>query len=232
MPRRFPSISFFCPAYHDESNLPILIPRVRAFLSDVADRFEIIIVHDASPDRTGAVADELAAAYPEVRVIHHRRNMGYGATLRDGFLAARNDFVLYTDGDNQYDVTEIGPYLALMESHDVLSGYVREKAVSLRRKIQSAVYNGLITLLFGVRIRDIDCALKLYRREVIESMSIRSTSAFIDAEMLIKARRKGFRVAQFPATHFPRTAGLASGSKMSVIVPTVRDMLKFRFGVL
>lgn len=232
MSSKLSSVSFFCPAYHDEENLPILIPRVHAFLTEVAETFEIIIVEDGSPDRTGAVADDLACQFPHVRVIHHPRNLGYGATLRDGFLAGQYDYVLYTDGDNQYDVREIGPYLHLLADHDVLAGYVTAKAVSTRRKIQSMVFNGLIRLLFFTSFRDINCALKLYRRGVLQSIAIKSTSAFIDAEMMIRVRQGGFRVAQFPVAHFPRSSGLASGSKMSVIMPTVRDMLKFRLGTL
>lgn len=229
---RLSSVSFFCPAYHDERNLPVLIPRVHRFLSGITDTFEIIVVHDGSPDRTGEVADRLASEYTHVRVIHHPRNLGYGATLRDGFLAARYDYVMYTDGDNQYDVNEFLPWLHLLDSADAISGYVTQKAASFRRKLQSAVYNGLIAGLFFVRCRDIDCAMKVYRRKVIETISIQSTSCFIDAEMIIKTKKAGFRVAQFPVTHFPRTEGIASGSKFSVISATVRDMLRYRFGLL
>lgn len=232
MPKQFSSISFFCPAYHDEENLPLLIPRVHALLTDIADAFEIIIVHDGSPDDTGKVADDLARQFSNVRVIHHQKNMGYGATLRDGFRAASNDYVMYTDGDNQYDVREFLPYLGLLRTHDVISGYVTKKAVSFRRKIQSVVYNWLITMLFFVRYRDIDCAMKVYKKKVLDAISIDSTSAFIDAEMMIKAKKAGFKIAQFPVTHYPRASGLASGSNMSVILSTIRDMFHLRFGFL
>ena len=229
---RLPSVSFFCPAYHDENNLPVLIPRVHQFLSEITDTFELIIVHDGSPDKTGEVADRLATEFPHVRVVHHPKNLGYGATLRDGFLASRYDYVMYTDGDNQYDVREFSPYLPGLQTADVLAGYVTQKAASLRRKIQSLVYNGLVAALFFVRCRDIDCAMKIYSRKAIDSMSLKSSSCFIDAEMIIKSKRAGLRVSQFPVTHFPRTEGLASGSKMAVIAATVRDMLRFRVGLL
>ena len=226
------SVSFFCPAYHDEKNLPVLIPHVVQFLSEITPVFEVIIVHDGSPDKTGEVADRLATEYPQVRVVHHPVNLGYGATLRDGFLAARYDYVMYTDGDNQYDVREFGPYLRLLVRADVLSGYAPQKAVSLRRKIQSSVYNWLIAALFFVRCRDIDCAMKIYTRKAIDSMSLKSTSCFIDAEMIIKSKRAGLEVAQFPVTQYPRKEGVASGSKPGVIAATVWDMLRFRFGLL
>ena len=226
------SVSFFCPAYHDERNLPVLIPRVSQFLSEVADTFEIIIVEDGSPDKTGEVADALAKKYLNVRVIHHAKNMGYGVALRDGYAAAKYDYVMYTDGDNQYDVREFLPYLTLLETADVLSGYATKKSVSFRRNVQSEAWNLLIYFLFFIRCRDINCAMKIYKRRVLENISIKSSSCFIDAEMIIKAKKVGFKVAQFPVTHLPRTEGLASGSKMSVIVPTIIEMLKYRFGSL
>ena len=226
------SVSFFCPAYNDEKNLPVLVSNVSKFLKEITDIFEVIIVEDGSPDKTGKVADALAKEFPNVRVIHHVKNMGYGAVLRDGYLAAKYDYVMYTDGDNQYDVREFLPYLSLLETSDVLSGYVTKKAVSFRRKVQSEVWNWLVRILFFIWIRDIDCAMKIYKRKVLDNISIKSSSCFIDAEMIIKAKKAGFKIAQFPVTHFQRTEGLASGSRMSVIVSTIVEMLKYRFGLL
>ncbi|MEK7114259.1 MAG: glycosyltransferase family 2 protein [Patescibacteria group bacterium] len=232
MNKKLSSVSFFCPAYNDEKNLPVLVPYVSEFLKEITDVYEIIIVEDGSPDKTGEVADALVREYPNVRIIHHAKNMGYGAALRDGFVAAKYDYMMYTDGDNQYDVYEFLPYMHLLESSDVLSGYVTQKELSFRRKMQSEVYNWLIRILFFVWYLDINCAMKIYKREVLDSISIKSSSCFIDAEMILKAKKAGFTVAQFPVTHFPRTEGLASGSKMSVIVPTIVEMLKYRFGAL
>ena len=226
------SVSFFCPAYHDEDNLPRLIPHVITFLKGITDRYEIIIVEDGSPDGTDRVADELSRKYEHVRVIHHERNEGYGATLRDGFRASRYEYVMYTDGDAQYDVNEFEPYLDLLETNDVISGYAITKAVSLMRKLQSLIYNMSLLILFGIRIRDANCSMKIYKRHVLEHMDIRSTSAFIDGEMLIRARRAGYTIAQFPVHHLPRLQGTASGSKPTVIAGTIRDMLLFRFGLL
>ena len=226
------SISFFCPAYHDEGNLPRLIPKVIDFLQKITDTFEVIIIEDGSPDNTGRVAEELAQRYPHVRVIHHRNNMGYGATLRDGFRAAHYNYVMYTDGDNQYDISELRPYLHLLDSFDVLSGYAPNKVISFRRKMQSGVYNWLIAALFFIWIKDIDCAMKIYKRRVLDSMEIKSTSAFIDAEMLIKTKKSHFTIAQFPVTQYQRASGPASGSRWSVVWGTIKDMIRFRFGML
>lgn len=226
------SVSFFCPAYNDEKNLPVLIPHVAKFLSEITDNYEIIIVHDGGLDRTGEVADRLATEFPNVRVIHHPKNLGYGVTLGDGFHVAKYNYVMYTDGDNQYDVREFLPHLGLLKEADVLSGYVTKKAASFRRMGQSEIYNWVVRLLFFVWCRDINCAMKIYKRKVLDSIDIKSPSCFIDAEMIIKSKKAGFRVVQFPVTHFLRTEGVPSGSKMSVIMDTVRDMLKYRLGLL
>lgn len=227
-----PEISFFCPAYNDEKNLPKLIPAVYAFLSSISNKFEILIIEDGSPDRTGEVAEKLAKQYHQVRVIHHSKNLGYGAALRDGFREAKYDYVMYTDGDNQYNVEEFRPYLSRLKEADILSGYAVEKAVTLRRKIQSILFNFFIRILFGINIKDINCSMKIYKKKVLDSMEIKSTSAFIDAEMLIKAKRLGFKIVQFPVTHYKREQGVASGSRADVIIGTVIDALKFRFGLL
>lgn len=229
---RFTNVSFFCPAYHDQDNLPKLIPAVFNFLSKISDKFEIVIIEDGSPDKTSEVADNLAKQYPHIRVIHHPKNMGYGATLKDGFLNARYEYVMYTDGDNQYDVREFEPYLSLLKDVDVLSGYAVKKAVTLRRKFQSVIYNLFTQLLFWTNLKDINCSMKVYKRKVLDLIKIKSASAFIDAEMLIGAKRSGFKIAQFPVTHYRRDKGLASGSKPSVIGSTIKDMIKFRLGLL
>ena len=226
------NISFFCPAYHDEKNLPRLIPQVVLFLQHITDKFEIIIIEDGSPDGTGLVADELALKYPHVRVIHHHKNLGYGATLRDGFRASRYDYIMYTDGDFQYDVREFEPYLTLFDTNDVISGYAITKSVSFSRKVQSFVYNLATFILFGVWYRDINCSMKIYKRKVLEAIEIKSLSAFIDGEMIIRARRAGFKIAQFPVHHLPRLEGTAHGSKPSVIANTIVDMVRFRLGLL
>lgn len=230
--RKLSSVSFFCPAYNEEKNLPKLIPAVHAFLSSITDIFEILIIEDGSPDLTLEVAQSLSKTYPEIRIIRHEKNKGYGATVRDGFLNAKYDYVTYTDADNQYDIKELRDAIPLLENVDIVSGYVREKAVSPARKLQSIVFNTLLNVLFLVRIRDINCSMKIYKRKVLDTISIKSTTAFIDAEMLIRAKRAGFSIAQFPVTHFHRTEGLASGSKPSVILSTLEDMLKFRLGLL
>lgn len=231
---RLSSVSFFCPAYHDAENLPDLVPAVRSFLSKHADEFEIVIIEDGSPDNTGEVADQLAARFPHVRVVHHAKNQGYTATLREGFETARFDYVMYTDGDNQYDITDFEPYLNLIERNDLISGYAKVKAASRRRALQSFVFNALIAVLFVRWYRDINCSMKLIRRDALQKIPLRSSprGAFIDAELMLRARAAGLRIAQFPVTHYARKSGIASGSKPDLVWETLKDLFKLRLGLL
>jgi len=230
--KKLSSVSFFCPAYHDEKNLPVLIPKVHNLLSRIAEKFEIIIVEDGSPDKTGEVADDLAQRFSNTRAVHHEKNRGYGGALKTGFTESKYDYVMYTDGDHQYDVYEFEPYFYLLENADIISGYVKKKAVSNSRKFQSFFFNFLIGVMFFTRVNDINCSMKIYKRKVLDSIVIKSDSAFIDAEMILRSKKKGFKVRHFPVTHYEREEGLASGSNPSVIINTIKDMIKYRLGIL
>ncbi|MEK7180171.1 MAG: glycosyltransferase family 2 protein [Patescibacteria group bacterium] len=228
------SISFFCPAYNDALNLPELIPNVSKFLEKHTSLYEIVIIEDGSPDKTGEVADTLSRQFPHVRVIHHEKNRGYSATLKEGFEKASYDYVMYTDGDNQYNVFDFEPYLQLLEQNDVIAGYAVTKAVSSFRRFQSFVHNFLISILFLTHFKDINCSMKIFKKKVLQEIEIKSnpSGAFIDAELILKARQKGFKIRQFPVVHYARRNGIASGSKPSLILNTVKDMVKFRLGLL
>ncbi len=228
------SVSFFCPAYNDGGNLPDLIPAVHSFLTRNSEKFEIVIIHDGGKDNTGEVADELAQKFSNVRVIHHEKNKGYNATLKEGFEGGKYEYVMYTDGDNQYDVNEFEPYLHLLKDNDVIAGYATKKAVSEMRKFQSLVHNTLINILFLSHFRDINCAMKIFKKPVLDKITINCNpyGAFIDAELILKSKALGFKIAQFPVTHYERKTGLASGSKPKLVWDTFKDMLKLRFGLM
>lgn len=228
------SVSFFCPAYNDEGNLPELIPNVYKFLSENSDVFEIIIIDDGAKDRTGVVADELAQKFPNTRVVHHKKNMGYTATLKEGFGMGKYEYVMYTDGDNQYDIFDLKPYLDLLEDNDAIAGYAIKKAVSKYRLFQSWLHNFLIRVLFGVKFNDINCSMKVFRKSDLSKISINSSpfGAFIDAELILKLIKNGKKIAQFPVVHYERRSGIASGTKPTLIFYTIIDMLKLRLNLL
>ena len=224
-----PSISFFCPAYYDEGNLPLLIPSVVEVLGRCTSAYDILINEDGSPDRTGAVADELAAKFPLVRVVHHPVNQGYGATIAEGFTTARTyDLVLTTDGDRQYDIHELDRFLPHLEHADAVIGYRPKRALSPYRQVQTNLYNLVIRLALGLKVRDVNTSFKLVRRSLLERFELRSRSAFIDAELLLKLRRAGARIKEVPVSHLPRRFGIASGAKPRVVLDTIRELWEFR----
>lgn len=234
MNNKLSSVSFFCPAYNDEGNLPDLIPVVSEFLQKHAEKYEIIIIHDGGSDNTGGVADDMAIKFPFVRVIHHIKNKGYTATLKEGFEISKYDYVMYTDGDNQYNVYDAEPYLHLLDNSDIISGYAVKKAVSGFRKFQSLVHNLLINSLFLSNYKDINCSLKIFKKTVLDQIKINSDDrgAFIDAELILKARQKGYIISQFPVTHYERKSGVASGSKPKIIINTIKDLIRLRFNLI
>lgn len=203
-------ISFFFPAYHDEATVEPLARRLDAVLGELADDHEIIIVDDASPDRSGEIADALAAENPRVRVVHHPSNRGYGQAVWSGLTAARYEWVGFTDGDMQYDVRELPRFVARCEQGaDVVVGYKTNRADGWRRELTSSVYNAAIRALLGLELSDIDCAFKLMRRETIDGYrpSTHYTEAFILVEALYKARKRGAHIVEVPVSHHPRLAG-------------------------
>lgn len=219
------SLSVFFPAYYDEHNIPKVVEGALLAIEELGiEDYEIIIVEDGSPDRTGEVADELAARHEKVRVIHHEKNQGYGAALRTGFLAARKDYVFYTDGDNQFDLQELKKFVALVPYTDIVSGFRIEKQYSNYRKLTSSVYNFVLRILFKIHDRDVDCAFKLYPTELFRRIELDSRDAFIDAEIAIKARLLGYRSTEVGVTHLPRLDGISTGARPSVILRTMREI--------
>jgi len=226
------SVSFFCPAYYDEENIPHVVKKADELLKKISKKYEIIVVEDYSPDRTGEVADELTKKYKNMKVIHHKKNKGYGGALKTGFTNAKYNYVMFTDGDNQYDVLEFNNLIPLLKSCDVVAGYVTKKAASKKRKLQSQIYNFCILFLFGFYFKDINCSMKIFKKKVLDSMEIKSESAFIDAEIIIKAKRKKFKIKRIEVTHQPRLHGVAGGAKFKVIFSTFKEMMKFRLGII
>ncbi|MBK9120761.1 MAG: glycosyltransferase family 2 protein [Phycisphaerales bacterium] len=212
------ALTILFPCYNEEAHLERVTHSALAVGRSVAADLEILIVDDGSRDRTGAIADALAAEHPSVRVLHLRPNRGYGAALAAGFRAATKNWVFYTDGDGQFDLGELPRLLPLLEVHDIVSAYRLDRQDTPLRRLNAALWSGLVNWLFGLRLRDIDCAFKIYPRPFLEQISIRSTGALIDTEMLAKARRLGCTIAQLGVRHYPRTAGRSTGANPRVIL--------------
>lgn len=231
-PARVPRLSFFFPAHNEAANLGGLVEEALEALPALAETFEIIAVDDGSRDDTGRIADELAAAHPGiVRAVHHPTNLGYGAALRSGFGAARYEHVAFTDGDRQFRVADVGRLvtrIAAPDAPDIVAGYRIKRADPLVRTLYARAYRLANRIFFGLRVTDVDCACKLFRREALEGIRVESQGAFFSAELLIKLEAAGRSVVEVGVPHHPRTAGSATGAKPQVILRAVRDFWRLR----
>jgi glycosyltransferase involved in cell wall biosynthesis len=229
---RVPRLSYFFPAHNEEANLAGLVEEALAALPSLADTFEIIAVNDGSRDRTAVIADELAAANPDVvRAVHHATNLGYGAALRSGLAAARYELVAFTDGDRQFHVADVGRLterLAAADQPDVVVGFRIQRADPLIRTIYARLYRLANRIFFGLTVTDVDCACKLFRRDALEGLRVESGGAFFSAELLIKLQAAGRSVAEVGVPHYPRTAGSPTGAKPSVVFRAVKDFWLLR----
>jgi glycosyltransferase involved in cell wall biosynthesis len=229
---RVPALSYFFPAHNEEANLEALVEEALEALPALADRFEVIAVDDGSRDATPAIADRLAAAHPGiVRAVHHPTNLGYGAALRSGFRAARYELVCFTDGDRQFRVADLGRLTARLlapDAPDVVAGYRIRRADPPIRTIYARLYKLANRIWFGLRVRDVDCACKLFRRPALEGIRVESGGAFFSAELLVKLRAAGRSIAETGVPHYPRTAGSPTGAKPSVIWRAVKDFWSLR----
>jgi glycosyltransferase involved in cell wall biosynthesis len=216
-----PSISAVLPAYNEGAIIERTVRHVAGVLGDLTSEFEVIVTNDGSRDNTGQVLAELMAREPDLhlRVVTHEHNCGYGAALASGFDAARKDLIFLTDGDKQFDVADLSGFLPAMDPQtDMVIGWRRNRADPPMRKLNALGWKTLVNLLFGYTARDVDCAFKLFRRRVWESLTVHARGATFSAELMIKARRLGFKVKELPVSHFPRTAGSPTGARPDVIV--------------
>ena len=217
------------PAYNEEVIIERTVRHVADVLAGLANDFEVIVTNDGSHDRTGAVLADLQRRAPELnlRVVTHPHNRGYGAALASGFDAASKDLIFLTDGDKQFDVRELRDFLPAMDGQtDLVIGWRRNRADPPMRKLNALGWKMLVNLLFGYTARDVDCAFKLFRRRVWQSLTVYARGATFSAEFLIKARRLGFRVKELPVSHFPRTAGSPTGARPAVIVRAFVELFR------
>jgi len=218
------SLSVFFPCYNEEENVRRVVGRAKEVLEGMGADYEIIIVNDGSSDRTGQIADELAARDSQIKVIHHKPNRGYGGALQSGIRAARKEIVFFTDGDGQFDIGEMPALLPMMRECDIVCGYRLNRSDPLIRRLNGWLWTKLVCLLFGMRIRDIDCAFKLFKREVFDDIRMSSSGALISAEILARATRRGYRITQAGVHHYPRTAGSQTGASPKVIVRAFKEL--------
>jgi glycosyltransferase involved in cell wall biosynthesis len=222
------SLTIFFPCYNEEANVERVTRAAVEVGRRIADDLEVLIVNDGSRDRTGEIADRLAADIPEVRAVHNNPNLGYGGALQKGFRSATKNWIFYTDGDGQFDFNELPPLFKLLETHDIVSCYRLDRKDPFMRKVNAWAWTRLVRTLFRLKLRDIDCAFKIYPKPFIDRISMHSRGALIDTEMLAKATNMQLRIAQVGVHHYPRTAGTQTGAKLSVILRAFKELFKLR----
>ena len=235
-PERFAKLSIFFPMWNEEQYIHRAVRAAKEICDQlVADAeigdYELIVVDDASTDRTAEYADALVAADPRIRVVHHERNRKLGGSIKSGFAAATGDVVLYTDADLPFEMIELVRALRVLRNYeaDMVSAYRLDRTgEGLRRAVYSWVYNWLIQLAFGTRLRDINFAFKLCRRRVLDAVTLSSEGSFIDAELVIRAQRAGFTILQIGVDYFPRTRGVSTLSSLGVIRTMLSELLRLR----
>ena len=225
-----PGLSVFFPALNDSGTIASMVIRAVQTASTLTPDFEVIVVNDGSTDATAQIADELARTYPQVRAVHHPRNRGYGGALQTGFRTATKDFVFYTDGDAQYDPAEMTALWDRMAPGvDLVNGYKIDRSDPFHRVVIGRVYHHIVTVLFGLTVRDVDCDFRLLRRSIFDRIQLEKTSGVICLEMMKKIHDAGFRIVEVPVHHYHRTYGRSQFFNFRRLFWTGVDVMKLWF---
>ncbi|MBK8904832.1 MAG: glycosyltransferase family 2 protein [Anaerolineaceae bacterium] len=219
------------PAFNEAENIPGMVADVLDVLPRLVDEFEIIVVDDGSRDDTAVVTQQLAVQHPQLKLVQHEVNKGYGTAVLTGLTHATKELVFFTDADRQFDLAEIEKLLDKIETADLVVGYRAPRRDPFMRRLNGKGWSWLVTLLFGYTARDIDCAFKLMRRTVVERLheEITSGGATFSAESLVRARRAGFKIVEVPlAGHRPRVAGSPTGANLRVITRAFKELVQVR----
>lgn len=219
------SLSLVLPAHNEEENIRIVVEDALRVLPQYTDTFEIIPVNDGSTDGTARILEELAAEDDRVRPVSYKNNKGYGGALVSGFDASRCDYVMFMDADRQFDITDIRRLAPFVGGYDIVAGFRMERSDPLIRRVNAEVFNIAVRMLFGVHLRDLDCAFKIFRGDQLRSLDLISKGALINCEMQAKLRRQGATLQQVGVQHYPRLAGNPTGGSIKVILKAMRDIL-------
>ena len=224
------NLSVFLPFHNEEENIKPSVEAVLAAIRQIPgiSGYEVIVVNDGSTDRTKEIAEEMIRNDSRLRLISHDSNRGYGAAVMSGFRAARFEYVFFTDGDLQFDVNELRKFLPWVPEYGAVIGYRAKRKDNLQRRLNTYLWNRLIRFVFGLKVRDIDCAFKLFKTASVAKLPMISGGAMFSAELLIRLERAGLKFKEIPVTHLPRLNGISSGAKPHVIMKAFRECWKVR----
>jgi cellulose synthase/poly-beta-1,6-N-acetylglucosamine synthase-like glycosyltransferase len=222
---RLPGISVFLLAHNEQSNIERVVEGFKAELPNLTDDYEIIVVDDGSSDHTGEIADRMASADHHVRVVHHPVNRGYGAAVISGINAANKTYVMLSDGDGQFDPADSALLATRMRNYDVVVGRRINRADPIMRRLNGKAWSVLMRLLFGLRVTDLDCGFKMFRREVLSNLELEAQGAMISTELMAKLAGRGARIGEVGVAHLPRIAGEQSGNRLEVIARAFKELI-------
>ena len=230
-PRSLTSITFFYPCYNEAENVQTMIEQSIQVGEEYGADYEILIVDDGSTDGTAQAVEKWQKKNPRVRLISHPRNLGYGSALRTGYANATKDLVFMSDGDNQFRIADIDKLFAKIDSCDVVCGYRLKRQDAFYRVIYGKMWTWLNRTLFGIPVRDIDCAFKLFRRKCLKDLELKSEQVFIHAETLARLKKKGFKIQEIGVDHYPRTAGKAKAIRPGRVFKTFKELFRLYWQV-
>jgi len=220
-------LSVFFPAFNEEKNIKKTVLSAKNVLESIAEKWEIIVVDDGSRDKTKDVVEELAKGDERIKVVVHSVNKGYGSALKTGFEKAKYEWVTFVDSDGQFDFSEIKKFLHYKDTTDLILGYRLKRADSFFRRLFTWGWGLFPKLLFGLKVKDYSCGFKMIRKRVFESVQpLVGEEKVTQIELLVKAKKKGFRFAEVGVNHYPRKKGKATGANLSVVIKSVLDLLK------
>lgn len=230
MPKLIQELSIFLPCYNEGENLPKTVKNVVENANRVAEKWELLLVNDGSKDDTLSLSESLAAKDKHIRTINHPVNRGYGAAIKSGLYHAKYPWITFIDSDGQFDFAEIDTFIETQKKTgaDLVIGYYRKRQVAFTRKLNTLAWQTVVFLLFGLRVRDIDCGFKLISKEVIDKIPKLESErgAFISSEFLIKAGKDHFKIVEIPVHHFPRRQGIGTGANIDVIIKSFIDLFR------
>ena len=230
-----PELSVFFPCYNEEKNIATTVNKAVKVLEKTAKKWEIIIVDDGSKDKTGEVALQIKKQYPNIKIITHHPNRGYGAAVKSGLYNSKYKWIAFTDSDGQFDFSEIENFIKTQQttSADIVIGYYLSRKVPPLVIFTSKIWELIIFVLFGLRVKDIDCGFKFLSKKVVDTIPRLEAErgAFISSEFLIKAKKAGFKITEIGVHHYPRIEGQATGRQLKVIIKSFTDLVKLWYKI-
>lgn len=232
MENKLPELSIFFPFWNEEKNVRNVVEDAIPVARDIAREWEIIVIDDGSSDRTYEIGKELAKEYKNVRVISHSPNRGYGAALREGFVNSKYKYIVFTDGDRQFDFSQVTRFIENIRGADVVIGYRKKRQDNWIRHILMNMLKLWDYIFFRFYFRDIDCGFKMFKREAVDAiMPLRSEGAMVTTEILAKAKKKGLKIKEVEVDHFPRKFGDQSGANLPVVIRAVLESFMLWFDI-